>query len=237
MRVALEEMLAVYRSHHGCCCTVGPVVAESRPKLLERFEMFVRGQWDNLLEASRVCGDKAAVARRRRRRRGDDINKRVDRAEALVHLGELSSARQALEGAELAQGSQQTLDILRDQSKRPRETRVPIPPELVHHSSQSPFNLDESRFFRNLRSAKRGAAGGPSGMTVEHLQPLHDHTKDARMFFQVSERLARAQVPPSVRDTVRFCRFTALQKPDGGVRGIVAGDVVRRLVARTILNR
>ena len=35
-----------------------------RPKLLERFEMFVRGQWDNLLEASRVCGDKAAVARR-----------------------------------------------------------------------------------------------------------------------------------------------------------------------------
>ena len=29
-------------------------------------------------------------------------------------------------------------------------------------------------------------------------------------------------------------RLTALQKPDGGVRGIVAGDVVRRLVARTV---
>ena len=71
-------------------------------------------------------------------------------------------------------------------------------------------------------------------MTVEHLQPLLDHTKDARMFFQVAERLARAQVPPSVRDTVRLGRVTALQKPDGGVRGIVAGDVVRRLVARTM---
>ena len=71
-------------------------------------------------------------------------------------------------------------------------------------------------------------------MTVEHLQPLLDHTKDARMFFQVSERLARAQVPPSVRDTVRLGRLTALQKPDGGVRGIVAGDVVRRLVAKTM---
>ena len=28
--------------------------------------------------------------------------------------------------------------------------------------------------------------------------------------------------------------MTVLQKPNGGVRGIVAGDVVRRLVARTI---
>ena len=28
--------------------------------------------------------------------------------------------------------------------------------------------------------------------------------------------------------------MTALQKPDGGVRGIVVGDVVRRLVARTL---
>ena len=54
------------------------------------------------------------------------------------------------------------------------------------------------------------------------------------MFFKVSERLARARVPPSVRDTVRLGRFTALQKPDGGVRGIVAGDVVRKLVARTM---
>ena len=29
-------------------------------------------------------------------------------------------------------------------------------------------------------------------------------------------------------------RLTALSKPDGGVRGIVVGDVLRRLVARTM---
>ena len=33
---------------------------------------------------------------------------------------------------------------------------------------------------------------------------------------------------------VRLGRLTALSKPDGGVRGIIAGDVVRRLVARTM---
>ena len=35
---------------------------------------------------------------------------------------------------------------------------------------------------------------------------------------------------------VRSGRLTALSKPDGGVRGIVSGDVIRRLVARTIAN-
>ena len=48
------------------------------------------------------------------------------------------------------------------------------------------------------------------------------------MFFQVAESLARAQVPQAVRDA------TALQKPDGGVRGIMAGDIIRRVVARTM---
>ena len=31
--------------------------------------------------------------------------------------------------------------------------------------------------------------------------------------------------------------MTALKKPDGGVQGIVAGDVVRRLVARTMAQQ
>ena len=37
--------------------------------------------------------------------------------------------------------------------------------------------------------------------------------------------------------TVRLGRMTALQKPHGGVRGIVAGDIVRRLVARAMAQR
>ena len=32
---------------------------------------------------------------------------------------------------------------------------------------------------------------------------------------------------------IRLGRMTALSKPDGGVRGIVVGDFLRRLVART----
>ena len=38
-------------------------------------------------------------------------------------------------------------------------------------------------------------------------------------------------------DALRFGRLTALRKPCGGVRGIVAGDVVRRLVSRTMTQQ
>ena len=65
-----------------------------RGKLLKRFDQFNRGAWTSLVEASRTCCQQAAVVRRRRSRRGEnDLGRRVDRAEALVHMGELSSAR------------------------------------------------------------------------------------------------------------------------------------------------
>ena len=56
-------------------------------------------------------------------------------------------------------------------------------------------------------------------------------------FFRVAESLATAQVPQEVVDGLRLGRITALQKPTGGVRGIVAGDIIRRLVGRTIAQQ
>ena len=84
--------------------------------------------------------------------------------------------------------------------------------------------LDERRFYKNMRSAKRGAAGGASGMTREQLQPLLDSPKDVKLFFKMAESLARAEVPDAVTQTIRMGRMTAFRKPSGGVRGIVAGD-------------
>ena len=199
-----------------------------RAKLISRFESFVRGDWGSLILASRECSTQAAVVRRRRSRRtGDNLEHRAARAEVLVHMGELFSARQ-VEGAELAPGSRHTLDTLQDQTKRPREARVPIPPPLANLRPRMPFALDGDILARNLRSAKRGPSGVPSGMTVEHLHPLLDHTRDSQLFFQAAELLARAQVPPSIKEAIRLGRLTALRKVDGGVRGIVAGDIVRR---------
>ena len=71
-------------------------------------------------------------------------------------------------------------------------------------------------------------------MTAEHLRPLLESVKDMTLFWELAQDLARAAVPDVIVDSVRLGRITALQKPNGGVRGIVAGDMIRRLVARTI---
>ena len=207
----------------------------SRNKLSSRFEAFNRGEWTSLIEASIACDAQAAQSRcRQRRRAADVVEQRAIRAETLVQVGELSHARQVLEGADLAPGNQATLDALSDQSRRPALPREPLPEELTNFTPARAFELDESKFNKNLRSSRRGAAAGPSGMTMEHLRPLLDNDRALHTFFSVAEQFARAQVPQGVVDMVRLGRLTALSKPDGGVRGIVAGDVVRRLVARTM---
>ena len=185
-----------------------------------------------------MCDEKAASARHRKTRRGrDEIERRVTRAERLVEFGELSSARQALEGAAVAPGNQATLDMLQDVRRRPQQPREQLTPEMLTFQPDMEFQLDEKRFGKNLRSSKRGVAGGPSGMTTEHLRPLLDDVRATHMFFRLGENLARAQVPGVAVAMVRSGRMTALSKDDGGVRGIVTGDVVRRLVARTIAQQ
>ena len=128
-----------------------------------------------------------------------------------------------LESAELVHGTPETLRQLRARPIQPR----PLLDDIVGHVPDVEFQLDPDRFKRNVLSAKRGAAGGPSGMTMEHLRTLLDSPRDTQSLYVVCELFARGAVPNSIRD----------QKPSGGVRGIVAGDVIRRVVARTIAQQ
>ena len=74
-------------------------------------------------------------------------------------------------------------------------------------------------------------------MTCEHLRPLLDERRAMQLLFKLGENLARAHVPQVVESMVRSGRMTAFSKLDGGVRGIVSGDVIRRLVARTMAQQ
>ena len=85
-----------------------------------------------------------------------------------------------------------------------------------------------------LRSARRGSAAGPSGATHEHLRILLDDEEDARLLYGAASRLANATVPPVVLEGLRVGRLVALRKPNGRVRALVVGDVLRRLVGRVL---
>ena len=74
-------------------------------------------------------------------------------------------------------------------------------------------------------------------MTMERLRPLIDNPSAMHEFFLMAEQFSRANIPRRIVDGLRMGRITALQKPNGGVRGIVAGDAIRRLVSRTIAQQ
>ena len=48
------------------------------------------------------------------------------------------------------------------------------------------------------------------------------------------QQLGQAKLPPSIAKAMGLGRMVALQKPPGGVRGLVVGDILRRVVARTM---
>ena len=94
-----------------------------RRKLENRFEMFFSGQWSSLIADARMISEAASTARvRKRRRQGDG---RAVRAEKLAMMGELSSARQALESTGVALGDQNSLNALRSPQRRLRNGARP----------------------------------------------------------------------------------------------------------------
>ena len=209
----------------------------TRKQLEERCQAFAREDWMHLVRQSMQAAEQGSVnaCRRRRRQRGDDVNRRAARALRLVQLGEASSARQALEGAEVAPGTVDTLNQLRDENRRPPVPRSPVPEDVMN--ADHPFSLDCEQFLLNLKSSKRGAAAGPSGMTADHLMPLLETERDSAKLFALASNLAKGDVPLEVLSWVRMGRITALRQEDGGVRGITVGDILRRLVARTIAQQ
>ena len=93
----------------------------------------------------------------------------------------------------------------------------------------SPFRKPAKQMLHTMSSA----CAGPTGMAAEHLCPLLDSTRDSDLLMELGCSFAQGRVPAEVIPLLRLGRITALQKPSGGIRGIVVGDVFRRLVART----
>ena len=140
-----------------------------KAQLQERVDKFLQGQWVALLETSLELSIQGAAAScRRRRGQKDTIERRAARAFELCQLGELSSARQALEGAAIAPGDSRTEKLLKDETRRPRVVRTPIDRSILEAEPEEGLNLDVDALLQNLRTARRGAAAGPSGMTAEH---------------------------------------------------------------------
>ena len=171
----------------------------STQKLSQRFQDFARAQWAQLLDARRflrqivIVRDGVTATGRTQ-----DVEKRAAKVSMVVQLGEFSSAREALEGADLAPSTRATLAALRDPARRPEGSRDPIP-ERWWTCFPVIFELDGARFAKSLRSWKRGVAGGPSSRTIEHLRPVLDSSRDIHLLFHVCQSWATDKVHQEVR--------------------------------------
>ena len=133
----------------------------------------------------------------------DTVEKRVERAEALISMGEIPAVRHALKGSQVAPGNKDTLNALRDEDRRPPVPRDPIPDENLTTVPGRPFQFDKNEFLHCLRTARRGAAGEPTGMRTEHLRPLIDNEDDCNMFHEVAQSLAQASIPEEILAALR----------------------------------
>ena len=74
-------------------------------------------------------------------------------------------------------------------------------------------------------------------MTSEHLFPMLENDGDLQALTEFASMMARGDVPPQAKEVLRLGRMSALQKPDGGVRGVVVGDTFRRVIERTMAQQ
>ena len=139
----------------------------SRKKFEERFQRFHEGRWTELLAESVANAQKThqTSVRRRHRQRDDGRQRQLHRALRLVHVGELSAARQVLESADVAPGTLATLRELTNPARRPPVPRQGLSKQLRHSEPRESFQLDAEEFLSCLRTARRGAAPGPSGLS------------------------------------------------------------------------
>ena len=206
-----------------------------KPLLLARFQSFMQGNRAALLQDA--LDREPATSTNRRATEAPDEDARARRARHLAHLGELSAARQAVTAAPLAPATDATFDQLADPTRRPREPHEAIDPELLTWNPSSPVQLDRAALLTNLRRARKGAAPGPSGFTAEVVRVVLDADDSTQAFADVASLLAQARVPDVIRAALGLGRMVALRKPTGGTRGLVVGDFLRRLTARTLAQQ
>ena len=209
----------------------------SKPNWRLRITQFQEGEWTALLRNAAAANPPTAdgsTGQRRTLPETPNLEQRTRRARQLVHQGELSAARQALTAGPLAPSTAATLQELRDPARRPPQPYQDFPQHLREFHPPAPPNIPPTQLLTNLRRARKGAAPGPSGFTAEVLRLVLDDDATTQHFVAVATSLAKAEVPHQVSQAIGLGRVVALQKPNGRVRGIVIGDLLRRLVSRSL---
>jgi hypothetical protein len=165
----------------------------------------------------------AAVPRLRRRTLSAEQLMAL-RVERMLGLGSVTRSARVLASAPLADTrSPAVIAALRE--KHPF-AEPPAPLE----DATPPLRIDAEVLERALKrlEAKRGSAGGPTGMTYEHVLAA---TKTSSAAFNATLAFVNLMLTGKLprHSTLLDSSLVGLQKPDGGARPIAIGEVLYRL--------
>ena len=104
--------------------------------------------------------------------------------------------------------------------------------ELRHQRPQTQLILHSC-----LQGSPSGVAPGPGGCTNEMLRVYLDDAEILSLLFDAAEDFARGEIPDNVTRFLMLATMIALEKRDGGVRGIATGTSFRRLVAKVLARQ
>ena len=82
---------------------------------------------------------------------------------------------------------------------------------MADHQTTEAFSIDSELFLRSVRVSKKGAAGGLSGMTMEHLRPLLETPTNSELLCIFGQELAEASAPASVVNVLKRSRITGTE--------------------------
>ena len=166
-----------------------------------------------------------------------------DALEALASLvaskleeGNLKGAvRLACSQETIADTSDKTLAALHQKHPPPHpDSCLPPPPE---DCSLTPLILEEA-VATAIRSFPNGSAGGPDGLSPQHLKDMIGTSAQGggpallRALTSLINIILQGKTPRAVRPFFFGASLVALEKKDGGVRPIAVGCTIRRLAAK-----
>jgi hypothetical protein len=186
----------------------------------DRSERFLRGEWEQLYAHSMPSAAPWPTQVTHARLFHDVV--------ALVKEGQLSKAVARLDPAVLAGLTEETLESLR--SLHPLGTPLPAP------RISAPLQLDEDAMEAELRALPVASGGGVTQLRFEHLDVVRRCAGTAP-FMHACQLLVNNDVPDSVLAWLMGARLLALQKPNGGIRPIACGEVLRRLTNKVVCRQ
>ena len=111
-------------------------------------------------------------------------------AQVLAQLGELSSARQALEGFCTVPGNLATLRALSNTNRRPPWARDLLPQSVLEHQATATPSVS-------------CAMSDVPRKVLQHLRPVLEKQSDSELLCNLGQELAEASAPASMVDVSR----------------------------------